>query len=741
MATPEPMSLFATTAKGMEDMLANELTGLGGQSIKQAMGGVHFEGNQEIALRACLWSRLANRILLPLRQFTASNPEQLYAGCAKIDWPELFDPQRTFAIDATLSRSAITHSRYAEQTVKDVIVDQFRDRLGVRPNVERQHPDIRINLYLHRDRAIVSLDLSGDSLHRRGYRVEAVEAPLKENLAAAILIRGGWPSIAAEGGALHDPMCGSGTLLIEGAWMAADIAPGILRTYFGFTAWRGFHPDIWNRLIREAEYRRDKGLAKLPAIAGSDISIKAVGIARANVEAAGLSKHIRVLGQPLTQATPPEGCPHGLLVTNPPYGERLGEVEQLKSVYHALGEVMQSQFQGWRATIFTGNPELAFQVPLRSHKSYALYNGALACKAFNFEINPERYFEPSADVPAATSTPQHPALRPAKGPWSEGAHMLANRLRKNQKKLVPWLKRQSVSCYRVYDADLPEYAVAIDLYQSESLWVNVQEYQAPKTIDADKALQRLRDVLAVVPDVFSVPPEQVSLKIRQRQKGRDQYQKLDTSGGFHIVNEGPARFWVNFRDYLDTGLFLDHRLTREMIGQLAADKRFLNLFSYTASATVHAVLGGANSSTSVDMSHTYIEWAQRNFELNGIQSEQHQLVQQNCLEWLQTAQQKLWLYDLIFIDPPTFSNSKRMDNVFDVQRDHVELIQSAMKLLIPDGDLIFSNNARRFKLDETSLSDLFIENISAQTLPQDFARNPKIHQCWRIRHAPRQSTD
>lgn len=733
MTAAPVLKLFATAGKGMESMLADELLALGASGIKSAPGGVRFEGDQETALRACLWSRIANRILLPLRQFPATNPEQLYAGCAQVDWPALFAAECSFAVDATLSKSKVTHSRYAEQTVKDAIVDQFRHTLGQRPNVDRSQPDLRVNLYLHRDQAILSLDLSGDSLHRRGYRVEAVEAPLKENLAAAILVRAGWPAIAAQGGGLYDPMCGSGTLLIEGAMLAADIAPGLLRERFGFMAWREFNPAVWQRLTREAEYRRQQGLKTLPPIAGSDLSIKAAGIAKANVRAAGLAGHIRIQGKPLNQAAPDPGQSPGLLVTNPPYGERLGEMRTLEPLYAELGTILKQHFADWKATVFTGNTELAFHIALRSHKSYSLYNGALPCKVFNFDVVPARYFEPKATTaPQPKPEPDHEPLRPLQGPWSEGATMFANRLGKNLRKLTSWAKRQAVDCYRVYDADLPEYAVAIDLYQGASRWVHAQEYEAPKSIDADKAQLRLREVLTVIPELLQVDPSDVFLKVRRRQKGASQYQKQDSGGGFHEVREGPCRLLVNFRDYLDTGLFLDHRMTRTMLGQMAGGKRFLNLFAYTGSATVHAALGGAKRSVSVDMSATYTDWARRNFELNGMDPEQHLLVQQNCLEWLQQARKKLWLFDLIFIDPPTFSNSKRMAEVFDVQRDHARLILDAMALLAPNGTLIFSTNARTFKLDQDALASLALEDISRQTLPKDFERNPRIHRCWKI---------
>ena len=549
-------SYFATTAKGMELILADELEQIGGTQVKAAAGGVYFNGDMEMALRVCLWSRLANRVLLPLARYSAQTPEQLYAGALKIDWSKHFDVSHTFAIDASIRRSKINHSRYAEQVIKDAIVDQFKESTDERPNVQREQPDIRINAYINEDKAILSLDLSGDSLHRRHYRAESVEAPLKENLAAAILIRAGWPKIAAEGGALYDPMCGSGTLLTEAAMMAGDIAPGLLRDYYGFLAWKQFSPAIWQRLIKEAEYRREKGLDKIPPIMGSDISIKNAGIAKANIKAANLVWHVKAVSLPLSKVAPDEAWTAGLFVVNPPYGERLGEIKQLEPLYQEIGSILKARFNGWQASVFTGNTELAFNIPLKSHKSYQLFNGAIPCKLFNFSVTPERHFEGQhASQQQYLGDNLKKALLPTPGEWSEGATMLANRLRKNIKKLKPWINNNNIHCYRLYDADLPEYALAIDIYQGEKKWVHVQEYEAPKTIDEAKSIQRLRDALAVMPEVLGIPSKQLSLKIRRRQKGSTQYEKQGTDGGFHEIQEGNARFLVNFKDYLDTGLF------------------------------------------------------------------------------------------------------------------------------------------------------------------------------------------
>jgi 23S rRNA (guanine2445-N2)-methyltransferase / 23S rRNA (guanine2069-N7)-methyltransferase len=308
--------------------------------------------------------------------------------------------------------------------------------------------------------------------------------------------------------------------------------------------------------------------------------------------------------------------------------------------------------------------------------------------------------------------------------------MFANRLRKDLQHFGRWARRQEIFAYRLYDADLHEYNLAIDVYESDRRYVHVQEYEAPDTISPDKARQRLQHALGVIPLVLEIPREQMFFKVRKRQKGGAQYEKLDETGEFHEVREGPCRLLVNFTDYLDTGLFLDHRDTRTMLGELAGGKRFLNLFGYTGTATVHAALGGAVATTTVDMSYTYLDWARRNLELNKLLANKHELIQADLLVWLKENRQQR--YGLIFLDPPTFSRSKRMEDTLDVQRDHASLIADTTALLEPGGVLIFSTNLRRFKLDRDALAGLLVEDITRKTIPKDFERDPKIHQCFRI---------
>ncbi|MDO9269971.1 MAG: bifunctional 23S rRNA (guanine(2069)-N(7))-methyltransferase RlmK/23S rRNA (guanine(2445)-N(2))-methyltransferase RlmL [Methylobacter sp.] len=767
--------LFATTPKAMETILTDELQALGVNNIKATLAGVSFQGDLETAYRACLWSRTANRILLVLSSFEVKTQEDLYNGVQKIDWFEHINPEDSFAVSFSAKNSAaINNTHFGALKVKDAIVDQMRARFQTRPSINTEQPNIRINVYLNGENAQLSLDLSGESLHRRGYRDVNIKAPMKENLAAAMLLRSGWPQIAKQQGSLIDPMCGSGTLLLEGAMIAADYAPGLLRDYFGFTGWKKHDTQCWKKLRAEAEQRKKIGLEKLPVIVGFDQNRHTVNTALAHIANAGLQNKIHVERRDIEDAEPAESWNPGLLICNPPYGERLGDEQETAELYKKFGESLKAHFTGWKAAMIISNPELGFRLGIRSQKPITLFNGALECKLLRLDIEERNFFIPKARTQeeritqaietskiqeqqiaqaTQTSTTQQPETTSADTLADQnigelGAEMFANRLKKNLKKLSNWAKQNRITCYRVYDADLPEYAVAVDIYQGEACrsqltplayipvgdqtWINVQEYEPPKSIDQHKADQRLAGLLAEIPRVLGVSREQVFLKIRRKQKSTDQYEKQSDQGRFHIIKEGGCKLLVNFEDYLDTGLFLDHRPIRMLIQKQAKDKSFLNLFAYTGSATVHAAMGGAKSTTTVDMSNTYINWAKKNMALNANEGA-HEFIQADCLEWLTIeAQLANRHYDLIFLDPPTFSNSKRMDAVFDIQADHVQLINNAVSLLSPGGVLYFSTNFRRFKIDKQALSDLIVEDISAATIPEDFARNPKIHYCWRI---------
>ena len=726
---------FVSCPKNIESLLAQELTSLGAEDVRETVAGVSFQGSLAAAYRVCLWTRLGNRVLLRLARFEIENADHMYEQVKAIDWHDHLELNGRFCVDFVGTNEEIRHTGFGAQRVKDGVVDRMRDSEGARPTVSTDRPDVRIHAHLSKGKLSLSLDISGGSLHERGYRQQVGKAALKENLAAAILVRCEWPRLAREGTPFIDPLCGSGTLLTEAVMMAADIAPGLLRMRFGFERWPGHIPKIWSDLLDEARKRRQEGLEQFDnVVRGFDADRRVIAQAKANAERGGLKRFIQFETRDL-QHFSLDGLKSdkGLLLTNPPYGERLGDQASVIYLYRNLGELLRRDCPGWEAGIFTGAPELGRNMGIRAHNRYNLFNGTLPCQLLRMKV------EDPWLVKAKSEEGQEKTEQVNRAPLSAGAEMFANRLRKNLRLLSKWARKEQISCYRVYDADMPEYAVAIDLYND---YAHVQEYRAPASIDERKATERLHEVMSALPGVLNIPENNVVLKRRERQKGESQYRRQSEQNQMMEVVEGGCRLLVNLTDYLDTGLFLDHRPVRLRIQQEAKGKRMLNLFCYTASTSVHAAHGGAVSTTSVDMSKTYLGWARKNFELNGM-GPKHQLIEADCLRWLEEASGEknprsksveTGKYDLIFMDPPTFSNSAKMRGVLDVQDDHPRLIRQAMALLAPGGVLYFSNNYRKFKLDSAVFEQYEAEDISAVTIDKDFQRRPTIHYCFKVQH-------
>lgn len=716
---------FVTCPKGVEYLLADELSSFGLSPVRNAPAGVWAEGTLEAGYRTCLWSRLANRVILHLDEVDARSGDALYDGVVHMDWQQHIPVQGSFRVNFLGQNDAIRNTQFGAQRVKDGIVDRFRANGGQRPSVAASDPDVTVSARLNRGRLSLGIDLSGHSLHRRGYRTEKGAAPLKENLAAALLMRAGWPELAQAGGDFLDPMCGSGTLVIEAAMMALDLAPGRKQERFGFEAWLGHQPELWLALRQEAERRAHDGKqGPLPRMQGFDQDPRVIATARNNLRRAGLEGLVEMQACPVADLALDENwATTGLVLTNPPYGERLSERRELGGLYQALGDAVKRLVPGWRLGVFSGAPEYGKSIGLRSYKQYRLFNGKLPAQLLLFSVD-----EASVRTPREPDVPGEITPRVSN---EERAAMLRNRLKKNLKTVGQWARKQGIGCYRLYDADMPEFALAIDVYEGR---VHVQEYAAPRSVDERSARERLAEALAVIPEALGIDRDALVCKQRQRQSGTSQYEKQAASGEFFQVHEHGCALKVNLKDYLDTGLFLDHRPVRHWIQQHAQGKRFLNLFCYTGAATVHAVVGGASRSLSLDMSKTYVGWARDNLALNGADPRRHAVEQADCLAWLAAPASPDQRYDLIFMDPPTFSNSARMAGVLDIQKDHARLIRQAMTRLNSEGLLIFSNNFRRFRLDEDLASEFDIQEVSQSTLDRDFQRNARIHRCWHIRH-------
>ena len=733
---------FARCAGGFEDVLAGELKALRIRQVRPLQGGVAFFGGIEAAYRACLWSRSATRIQLVLARMGARDAQELYDATADFPWERHLLPGATIAVRAHGENRNLRNTQFTALKVKDAVCDRLRAKRGNRPDVDAHDPDFAIDVAVHGDKATLYLNLSGESLHRRGYREAGVqvEAPLKETLAAGMLLAAGWRELAAtEGAAFVDPMCGSGTLAIEAALIAADIAPGLTRNRWGFDGWALHDEGAWQaerERALERMQKRDRGGFRIVA---GDVDPKAVALARANAKRAQVGDLIEFLvadaasladalgvpaGEPL--------APQGLMAVNPPYGQRLMAEGRLSAMYASLAKAVGAIASGWRLAVITPDAAVDTALGFTPERTVACYNGAIEVSLRLYRADLAQREELAVVSLAGEERRVFVA--------EANSAQFAARLRKVAKERAKWARRSGVSCYRVYDADLPDYSLSVDVYEGagndEGLrFLRIAEYQAPASIDPTRAARRFADALAIAPAVLDVPEEYVFSKVRRREKGGGQYREARDASFIAETAEAGFCFGIDLNGRLDTGIFLDHRVTRGMVGKLAAGKRFLNLFAYTGTATVHAAGGGATRTTTVDLSQTYLDWARENMRINGFAGRAHRYERDDVMQWLEFAAGSRERYDLVFCDPPTFSNSKsRNARTFDVQRDHVELLYRISAVLATGGIIVFSCNLRSFKLDEEGLAQagLQVRDITARTIPHDFERNPKIHRCYLI---------
>jgi 23S rRNA (guanine2445-N2)-methyltransferase / 23S rRNA (guanine2069-N7)-methyltransferase len=806
------LEFYATCAKGAEAVLASELRALGVRKVRPLRAGVAFFGELADGYRACLWLRTASRVLLIVQRVAASDANSLYAGVGEVTWEEHLPADGTLAVDARGTNEALRDERFVALRIKDAICDRLREKCGQRPSVQRERPGVRINAVLRGDKLTLAIDLSGEPLHRRGYRVPSREivAPLRETLAAQMLLGAGAAlGTGAEGfssavGFVLDPLCGSGTIAIEAAWLLLDRAPGLLREYWGFHGWLGHDEELWLRLLDEADERAEAAAAAAsagaeaaaaaasagaeaaaaaapvdaaeaaaagaeaaavrPLVYASDIDPAAVEVARASARKAGVDSFIAFSVADVADlgavALPKVSQPtRNLLACNPPYGERLAAAAQLPALYAALSQLIRSQQLA--AVIITPDERIDSYLGQPAAKQDT-FNGPLesAIRIWLDEQPCEQASSPSTAVLAAL----------AGGTAADEQSPFANRLRKMAAHRGKWARRAGISCYRLYDADLPDYNLAIDLYQGATgtpdegqRWLHIAEYAPPAEIDPARAAERLAEALRLAPAILGVPTSNVFLKQRRRAKGGSQYAETSEAAGrgeaaSHLIDENGLLLEVELAQHLDTGIFLDHRPVRQWLREQAAGKDCLNLFAYTGAASVALAAGGANSVTTVDLSHTYLNWARRNLERNGFRDAQrYPCVQADAVRWVQEQRhaqhggqpkspakpaarsETARRYGLIFVDPPTFSNSARMGSrSWDVQRDHAELLIGVSRLLVPGGQAVFSCNLRGFSPDVATLAraGVELEDITARTIPPDFERNPRIHSCYLLRRKP-----
>lgn len=762
--------LIITCADGLENALLIELDsfGLAGEILRA--GRIRVQVSLAKFYHICLYSRVASRVLLPIgeyhfkqKQATTNQiskdakgrtvtrtldtqiidedvPEALHKFAARYDWAKVFGLDDTFAIRLSTDKRLTVNQQFATLRIKDAIADNFNKQFGERPDVSKT-PDFHIFAAANNKFAELFLDLSGTSLHRRGYRVVNTAAPLKENLAAALLYESNWHT--GKHDALIDPMCGSGTFITEALLMRADYPVGLDKTTaeFGFYHW-AYHDDVlWQEAVSRASERFHANLDKLaqnpPTVIALDADANATHACHQNLLASGLApiiSHITLQQKAvsgLKDTLSKIRADHPLIITNPPYGERLGESDFIKPLYHGLGlsvvdGLMQADVTRADMAVLGSHVEHVDTLPIIDPKTLRCHNGALTV-----------YFRHGAlDLSKKDSLIESFVKREIS---NEESQEFINRFQKNLAHLKKLAKTDDVTNLRVYDADLPNYNVAIDLYDDK---VHVQEYAPPKQIPADVAKARFNLVLNGVREVLGVFREDVFIKTRARQSGNEQYTKnpnADTKRKkMYVAREHGAYLYVNFTDYLDTGLFIDHRNMRQIVANASRAKRVLNLFAYTCTASVHAAMAGARSVTSVDLSANYLDWGKQNFALNGLvldaeyeSGQKYQFIASDVFEWIKEHTEQ---YDVIFIDPPTFSNSKKFKGTFDVQRDHVALINRAMNRLSADGVLYFSNNYTRFELDESLNARYDVVCITDKTIGFDFNPKKPIHQSYQIRH-------
>ena len=713
---------FVTCPSGFEYQLVKELKNIQPSlPIEQKQGGAEFTGAFSDGIKVCLWSRIAGKVFLALEDFNPHDEKEIYERAKRIKWSDFFCKEKTIAVDTTSLSRTFNNASYLSLLVKDGISDHFRTIAGSRPMVDKQDADVRINLFVSKNNATLSLDISGGSLHQRGYRRKGAIAPLKENLAAALLERAGWQKNSAdESPAFVDPMCGSGTFLIEAAMIASNTAPGLLRKNFSFRHLRQFKNEEWKTLLDEAHNARNLENLSPVRIFGFDIDEKAVKIAKENIISAGFSSFINVKKANIADIEKhlDKNLKPGLVAINLPYGKRLGSEEDLSELYHLAGEKIKENFEGFKVIALSGDEELSRNLGMKPLQVNSVYNGSIKSVSAIFSIDTRYREKNSFHENEKTETP-------ASVYFSE---MLANRLKKNIKALKKWKTKENITCYRIYDADMPEYSASIDFYEDKFLYI--QEYAPPSEIPLKKADRRLKELIYTAQNITGIDYKNINVRQKKRQKRGDQYKKRGDEGLYEIIHEGGLSFYVNFYDYLDTGIFLDHRIIRNKIRELSEGKKMLNLFSYTGTASVYACAGGALSTTSVDANSAYCSWTERNFVLNKMNLEKNRIIKADCMDFLEKERE---LYDIIFIDPPTFSNSKSREGFFDIQADHPRLIGMAAEKLKEDGIIIFSSNFKKFKLDDNISKLFFTSNITEQTVSPDFERHGYSRHCWIIK--------
>jgi len=705
------MTFISSCAAGLEDLVGNEVESWGGRVSDSGRGSVRWAGSLEAGYRCCLWSRFSSRLILLLAECEVDGADDLYDASTSIPWEEHLSEHSSFAVDCVVtgkpSAAVITNSMFGGLRVKDGLADRFREKSGRRPSVQSTRPDVQIYAQVDGRSAVLGIDLSGESLHRRGYRFAAGPAPLKENLAAGIVRLSGWDGSTD----LVDPMCGSATLLIEAALMQADSAPGLGRSYFGLFGWHGHQPDLWEALVAEALDREGARQDLVwPGLIGFDADIGAVRAARKNIEQAGLEERI-VVEHLEIQGFKNRFGQTGHIVCNPPYGERLADKQTVRYLYRFMGSRFYEEFGDWRITVFTAAPDYADQFRLKGELSRRMHNGPLACRLISGS--------PLADLPAVEPLAGRLGALVCAGDGSE----LANRLKKNVKKLSPWASSRGLDCFRLYDRDLPQFNVAIDVFAN---CVYITEFPAPSDKDSRQVDKRFNQVIHTVRDLFQVGRDRVVIR-RGRGNSGDGSKAIRQKP--HEIGEGTAVLLAHLPGNPGTGYDMDQRFVRALICELAGQGPFLSLFDTTGAATVCACHGGAEKSVTAGLSAAETAVAAKNFSRNGMALENHRVVDQPAPAWLAQSRET---FGLIFVNLRRKTFGRGTSWSFDTNSDHGRLLKSALKRLTPGGSIILSAQVPSFQLDPALEAVCTSKEISRSLFPTDFPRSSKNFHCYHI---------
>ena len=716
---------LARCASGFEDVLAKELIGLHCKHVESIKGGATFAGEYADGLRACLWSRVATRVLMEITRASAHSADTLYAGVRKIPWERIIASGATVAMHASGQNAALRNTQFTAVKVKDAVCDRLAVERGERPDVDGADPDFPIDIAIYRDRATVYLNLSGPVLHKRGYREPGVqtEAPLKETLAAGILLAAGWGEMSPDGMGFADPMCGSGTLPIEAALIATNTAPGLLRDRWGFESYLQHDPALWNQLVEEAQVARIPAADLSMRILGSDLNADAIEIARANADRAGVGDLIELyvddaanLGKHIRRGRRLHG---GLVACNPPYGYRLGSGESLAGVYEALGAAVNALEGSWKLATISPDAGIDTGLGRVPRETLACYNGPLSTSLRIYDLD-----DAATEIVITSLAGADHKVAVAE----RMSEQFAARLRKAAKERAKWARKAGVQSYRIYDADLPDYAFSVDLFHradDDAALVRVEEHRAGSGVDPERADRRFFDGLAIIPAVLDIAHDQVFFKRAFHKKGAPAPDACWTD-----VREAEFTFEVDLGSQGECGLPLDMRPVRELLRAEAAGKRFACLLAHAGAPTTYAAAGDAASTVTVDSSKVFLEQAERTVLANGFDGRDHAFVQEDALEWLASQAKAGRTFDLIFCDLSAFPKSKDSDETALCTL----VLERVVRILAPGGALLLACRDRRFKLPDEVLSKLGLSTreITAETIAHDFSRTPKIHRAFLI---------